>query len=92
MNSPAGTTTIRFAWEGRALQVRSSDSETLSRIRSLAGYIIVTRESEFSAATGIKQKGRDGQNDGVNLNLLVYASRGIGSTEDLADIIAPQSR
>jgi hypothetical protein len=27
------------------------DSETLSRIRSLVGYIIATRESDFSEAT-----------------------------------------
>ena len=35
----------------RRADVQSSDSETLSRIRSLAGYIIVTRESDFSEAT-----------------------------------------
>src|ERR1700722_9280801 len=35
----------------RHLRVRSSASETLSRIRSLADYTIVTRESEFSEAT-----------------------------------------
>jgi hypothetical protein len=32
--------------------VRSSASETLSRMRSLADYTIITRESEFSEATG----------------------------------------
>jgi hypothetical protein len=31
---------------------RSSDSETLSPIRSLAGYLIATHESDFSEATG----------------------------------------
>ena len=35
----------------RRLRVRSSASETLSRIRSLADYTIVTRESEFSETT-----------------------------------------
>jgi predicted nuclease of predicted toxin-antitoxin system len=32
----------------RLADVGSNDSEILSRIRSLAGYIIVTRESDFS--------------------------------------------
>ena len=36
----------------RHLRVRSSASETLSRIRSLADYTIITREFEFSKATG----------------------------------------
>jgi hypothetical protein len=35
----------------RRADVQSSDSETLSRIRFLAGYIIVTPESDFSEAT-----------------------------------------
>src|SRR5436853_170725 len=35
----------------RPADVRSSDSETLSRIRSLAAYIIVTRGSDFSEAS-----------------------------------------
>src|SRR5437870_5134205 len=37
----------------RRADVQSSDSETLSRIRFLAGYIIVTPASEFSEATGV---------------------------------------
>jgi transposase InsO family protein len=35
----------------RRADAQSSDSETLSRIRSLVGYIIATRESDFSEAT-----------------------------------------
>src|SRR5262245_4302708 len=37
----------------RPADVRSSDSGTLSRIRSLAAYITVTHESDFSEATGV---------------------------------------
>jgi len=40
----------------RPADARSSDSETLSPIRSLAGYIIATHESDFSEAT-VGQKG-----------------------------------
>jgi hypothetical protein len=43
--------TFRLGRTPRA-DVRSSDWETLSRNRSLAGYIIVTCESDFSEATG----------------------------------------
>src|SRR5262245_53280760 len=38
--------------------VRSSDSGTLSRIRSLVGYTIDTHESEFSEATPVPAGGR----------------------------------
>jgi hypothetical protein len=40
--------------KGRPADVRSNDLETLSHIRSLAGYIIATRESDFSEATGCR--------------------------------------
>jgi hypothetical protein len=43
----------------RRAGVRSSGSGTLSLSRSLAGYIIGIRESEFSEGTAFEQSSRD---------------------------------